>query len=60
MNDFENSILEPLGFKMFWGSMPRNPYKFSPSARAKLASSLMKGGLAVALCGNDFDRGGGW
>ena len=58
MNNAESSILEPLGFKIFWGSMPPTPAKFAPLARAKLASSVIKVCLAVALCGNGSDGGG--
>ena len=60
MNNAESSISEPLGFKIFWGSMlPTLLVKVVPSAWAKLALSVMKVCLAVALCGNGFDGGGG-
>ena len=60
MNNAENSISEPLGFKLFWGS--RAPKPLEVQAREKFASSVMKVSLAVALCGNGFDGGGegGW
>ena len=60
MNNAENSISELLGFKIFWGSMPPTPLvKFAPSARAKLASFVMKVCQPMALYGNGFDWGGG-
>ena len=60
MNNAESSISEPLGFKIFWGSMLLTLLvKVVPSAWAKLALSVMKVCLAVALCGNGFDGGGG-
>ena len=59
MSDAENSISEPVGFKIFWGSISPSPYKFAPWARAKVASCVMKVCLAVTLCVNGFDWGGG-
>ena len=60
MNNAENSISEPLGLNIFWGSMPPTPLvKFAPLARSNLASSVMKVCLPVALCGNGFAGVGG-
>ena len=55
MNIAENSISEPLGFNIFWGSMPPKP-----SLEGKTCLVCQ----AATLCGNSFygaewGRGGG-